>query len=395
MKTAAGFELTYCSNIHPADDWPGVFAKLRQIPPELKRRIASKHSFGIGLRLSAAEAAELLQGGNLADLRSFLRDEGLYVALLNGFPFAGFHDCCLKDQVFAPDWHTEERVNYTLQLIEILAGLLPEALDGGVSTSPLSYKPWHKTPRWEVLIVNVVRTVQAMLAVKRRDGRLIHLDIEPEPDGLLENTQEFLDFYTRLLSEGSPILARESGLSRARAEEAIREHVAICYDVCHFAVEHEEPAATIAALRGAGVRIGRAQISSAVRVALPEQAIDRETLQGDLAPLADTTYLHQVIGNNERFTDLSEALPRLIGAQSAEWRIHYHVPLFLEDYGRLSSTQAEVRSALKLLTPELTRHLEIETYTWSVLPADLKLNIVDSIEREYRWVLDRLLRDRP
>jgi hypothetical protein len=228
------------------------------------------------------------------------------------------------------------------------------------------------------------------MAVKQRDGLMIHLDIEPEPDGLVENSREFLEFYARLLSEGGPILTRESGLSGARAEEAIREHVTICYDVCHFAVEHEEPAATLAALNGAGIRIGRAQISSAVRVAMPELAADREALTKDLTPLADPTYLHQVIGREERFTDLIEALPQLSGAESAEWRIHYHVPLFLEDYGRLSSTQSEVRRTLELLTPELVKHLEIETYTWGVLPADLKLDIVDSIEREYRWVLEHL-----
>jgi hypothetical protein len=390
MRTEGGFELTYCSNIHPADGWRQVLAKLRQIPPELKRRISPQERFGIGLRLSNAEAAQLLDGGNLEELRHFFREEGLYVALLNGFPYAGFHDCCLKDQVFAPDWHTAERVEYTLRLVEILGGLLPENLEGGISTSPLSYKRWQQAPRWDVLIANVMRVVQAMMTVKLRDGRLLHLDIEPEPDGLLENTREFLDFYGMLLLQGCAILQRESGLSRQGAEDAIREHIAICYDVCHFAVEHEEPAATIGALRAAGVRLGRAQISSAVRVAIPELLKDREALRNDLAELADSTYLHQVIGEEERFADLLDALPRVSGAESSEWRIHYHVPLFMEHYGRLSSTQAEVRSALTLLTPDLVKHLEIETYTWGVLPADLKMDIVDSIEREYRWVLDKL-----
>jgi hypothetical protein len=384
MKTQGGFELTYCSNIHAADGWPQVYDKLRQIPKSLKKRLGSNEPFGIGLRLSNQEATQLLEGRNLADLTGFLRDEGLYVALINGFPFAGFHDCCLKDQVFAPDWHTDERVEYTSRLIEILSALIPEGLDGGISTSPLSYKRWQITPSWDVLVANVIRVVQALIEVYDRTGRVLHLDIEPEPDGLIENTPEFLAFYELLLSQGAPLL------KRARAEEAIRRHVAICYDVCHFAVEHEDPAETLASLRAAGVLIGRVQISSAVKVAIPNPAVEREALRLDLAPLADITYLHQVIGARERYADLTDALPHLNAAQSPEWRIHYHVPLFMESYGKLASTQSDVRSVLALLKPELVRHLEIETYTWSVLPPDLRLDIEDSIEREYRWVLNQL-----
>jgi hypothetical protein len=270
-------------------------------------------------------------------------------------------------------------VEYTLRLAEILERLLPAGLDGGVSTCPLSYKRWPGTPNWQELISHVIEVAEALARIKEQRGKVIHLDIEPEPDGLIENTREFLDFYEKLLAQAG-----------GQTEETIREHVTICYDVCHFAVEHEEPAATIAALGAAGVKMGRAQISSAVRVDLPKADADQKGLREHLSPLADSTYLHQVIGDRERFGDLPEGLAALSGAASKEWRIHYHVPLFLENYGLLSSTQAQVREALKVLTPEVTRHLEIETYTWSVLPADLKSDITDSIEREYRWVMGQL-----
>lgn len=364
MRTNSGFELTYCSNIHPADGWPQVFSKIRSHVPELKRRISPDSRFGLGLRLSNEEAVQLLKGSNLQEFANYLRDQEVYVALINGFPYAGFHDCALKDQVFAPDWHTEQRVDYTLRLVEILAALLPEDLDGGVSTCPLSYKRWPAKPDWDVLARNVERVARAMT------GTALHLDIEPEPDGLIENTREFIEFY-RKLSDG-------------------RDYVALCYDVCHFAVEHESPADTLAALEVEGVKIGRAQISSAIRVAIPDSTEGRKTLRDELAPLADTTYLHQIIGPCERFRDLPNGLDALESAKSNEWRIHYHVPLFVEDYGPLSSTQPEVQSALKLLSPNRVRHLEIETYTWGVLPPDLKLDIVDSIEREYQWVLSQL-----
>jgi sugar phosphate isomerase/epimerase len=362
MRTSAGFELTYCSNIHAADGWPQVFSNIRRYFPEQKRRISPDARFGLGLRLSNDEAGELLQGRNLQEFASFLRDNDLYVALINGFPFSDFHDCALKDQVFAPDWHTEERVVYTLRLLEILTALLPDDLDGSISTCPLSYKRWQRRPDWDLLVRNITRVADAM-----RDTS-IHLDIEPEPDGLIENTPEFVNFYRAL-------------------PEKEREHIAICYDICHFAVEHERPAETIAALTERGIQIGRVQVSSALKVSLSQ---NREPLRSTLAPLSDATYLHQVIGSRERFADLPNGLEALSKAESEEWRIHYHVPLFVENYGPLSSTQSEVRDALARLTPERVRHLEIETYTWGVLPPDLKLDILDSIEREYRWVLHQL-----
>jgi sugar phosphate isomerase/epimerase len=357
MRTGAGFELTYCTNIHAANGWQDVFANIRRYVPELKRRLSPHTRFGLGLRLSNDEAIELLSSDHLREFATFLGDHHLYVALINGFPYGGFHDCPLKDEVFAPDWHSEERVSYTLRLFEILSVLLPADLDGGVSTCPLSYKDWPNAPDWNTLIRNVVRIENALR------GTAMHLDIEPEPDGLVENTSEFLDFYGRLAARP--------------------EHIALCYDVCHFAVEYESPADTLARIQAADIPIGRVQISSALKAPIPSSAT---TLSG----LVDRTYLHQVIGNAERFPDLPQALAQIETARSREWRVHYHVPLFVEDYGSLSSTQAEVRATLSSLTPERVRHLEIETYTWGVLPPELKLDLVDSIEREYRWVLAQL-----
>lgn len=392
MRTPAGFELTYCSNIHPAEGWPQVFDSLRRHAPELKNRLCLDAPFGIGLRLANQEAVELLEGTNLEEFAAFLREAGLYVALLNGFPYGWFHDRKLKDLVFAPDWHTAERVDYTLKLVEILRRLLPEGLDGGVSTCPLSYKRWYTAaqPDWDLLIRNLLIVVHALLDVKRRHGRVIHLDIEPEPDGLVENTSEFVQFFEMLLREGPPLLAASAQITITQAEEALREHIAICYDLCHFAVEREEPDYTLRKLRAAGIRIGRVQLSSAVKVGISESGPQRQQLQRVLASLADSIYLHQTIGDSERFADLPDGIALLETSTDSEWRIHYHVPLFLSDYGQLGSTQSDVRNALAQLTPIEARHLEIETYTWSVLPPDLKLDIVDSIEREYRWVLSRL-----
>jgi hypothetical protein len=309
--------------------------------------------------------------------------------LINGLPYGWFHERRLKDQVFAPDWHSSERVSYTLRLVEILRQLLPDELDGGVSTCPLSYKPWfaHSSADWNLLIQNVVSVAEGMFQVRREHGRLIHLDIEPEPDGLVENTLEFLEFFKQLLSKGAPLLAQSAGLTLSGAEEALREHVGLCLDLCHFAVEHEDTSSTVAAVRAAGVRIGRVQVSSALKVSIPPGVPEREVLHNTLTSFIDPVYLHQVIGTTERFQDLPEGLACLPKTTASEWRVHYHVPLFIQDYETLSSTQPEVKNALAQLTPADVRHLEIETYTWGVLPAELKVDLVDSIEREYRWVL--------
>jgi sugar phosphate isomerase/epimerase len=392
MRIRKGFELTYCTNIHAADGWSQVFENLKRYAPELRNRLQPVDRFGLGLRLANNEAVELLSGSNLEEFEDFLRQSGLYVALINGFPYGWFHGRRLKDQVFAPDWHTEERVSYTLRLIEILSRLLPEGLDGGISTCPLSYKRWKSSsgPDWDLIVRNLVRTAARMFESERRAGQDIHLDIEPEPDGLVETTGEFIQLFERLLHTGAPLLATSAQLSLKQAEDALRQHLAFCYDLCHSTIEYEGSQTVIDALRRAGVRIGRVQVSSAIKVAIPSQSPERELLGEYLSAFADPVYLHQIIGNCERYADLPEALDRLKDTRSTEWRIHYHVPLFMTSYGKVDSTQSEVKEALVELRADEVRHLEIETYTWSVLPSHQRLDIVDSIEREYRWVMAQL-----
>ncbi len=381
MRLGAGgsLDLTYCTNIHPGNGWDEVFANLRRYAPALKERLAPGAPFGLGLRLSAEESAQLLGANRLRRFRDFLDAHGLYVALINGFVFGAFHGRPVKTEVFAPDWREEGRVHYTLRLVEILRQLLPSGMDGGISTCPLSYRRWvapDDRVAWEAITLNVVRVAQAMARAAGAEGRQLHLDIEPEPDGLLENTVDVIRWYRDwLLPAAGPALAR---------------HVQICFDTCHFAVEHEDPRTALDRLTDAGIRVGRAQISSALEV----------RSQGDtaLAHFADSPYLHQVIaegddGRFHRYPDLPDALRAVPDARGRRWRIHFHVPLFVEEYEGLGSTQPYVRSTLELLRqPGFTRHLEIETYTWDVLPPPLKGDLLESIEREYRWVMDQLAR---
>lgn len=401
ISTHGSFHLTYCTNIHPGEGWQEVFSNLEKYIPTLKARLAPSEPFGIGLRLANVAARELLEGA-LAQFQTWLLQQNLYVFTLNGFPYGEFHHQVVKDKVYAPDWSTQERLDYTLRLVKILATLLPEGLDGGISTLPLSYKPWltGKATRKTVLkngSLHLALAAVEMARIREETGKLLHVDLEPEPDGLLENTAEIIDFFQEwLLPIGGACLAERLGISQESAEAHLLEHIRICYDTCHFAVEYEDPEVVFAQLQAAGIRIGKIQLSAAVKVILPESAAQRRLVVERLRPFAESTYLHQVIersvdGKLHHYPDLLKALPWLEQSTAQEWRTHFHVPIFIRDYQILHSTQDDIVSVLNLLqTNHACKYLEIETYTWDVLPLEMKLDLLASIQREYEWVLSQL-----
>ena len=265
------------------------------------------------MRLSAAEARELLDGDHLAAFKSFLDREGLYVAIINGFPYGAFHGAPVKTNVYAPDWRDDARVQYTLDLIEILRRLLPDDVDGGVSTAPLSYKPWMSDAGehdWATITTNIARVAETLVRIRGESGQLLHLDIEPEPDCLLENTTETIEFFERwLFQHGAEWLAARLGISMAAARDAVREHIRVCFDCCHFAVEFEDPDAALDRFQAAGIRIGRVQLSSALRVARPANAAASANVAARLRPFVESTYLHQVVATQRRRT-LALSRPR-------------------------------------------------------------------------------------
>ena len=399
LATKNNLHLTYCTNIHPGETWTEVANNLKQYIPQLKTRLAPNQPFGIGLRLAAAAAQELLNGDNLSQFQSWLQEEDLYVFTLNGFPYGGFHHQVVKDRVYAPDWSKSERLDYSLKLIKILMTLLPENLDGGISTLPISYKPWWQNSNDKNQILqqsslNLAQAIAKMAEIYQNTGKLLHLDLEPEPDGMLENTAEVIDFFQDwLLPVAGKWLQQQLGISSALAESWIFEHIRVCYDTCHFAVEYEEPQYIIQGLGNAGIKIGKIQLSSAIAIDIPTELAQRKLILEKLSPFAESTYLHQVIARNsdrtlQHYPDLATALPHLLTTGAQEWRTHFHVPIFIRDYQLLESTQEHIAKLLQLLpNNDLSHHLEIETYTWEVLPPEMKLDILTSIEREYQWVL--------
>ncbi len=396
------FHLTYCTNIHPGESWDEVFANLQQYLPVLKAKLSPEHPFGVGLRLADVAARELLAGDTLAQFQNWLNQQDLYVFTLNGFPYGEFHRQVVKDQVYAPDWSKLERVDYTWRLATILAALLPEGTDGGISTVPLSYKPWWttKTARESVLhqsSLNLAQITAHLVRIRAETGKLLHLDLEPEPDGLIENTAEVIDFFQEWLwPKGGASLAKILGISPQSAQSQLQEHIRICYDTCHFAVEYEKPASVFAHLQAAGIAIGKIQLSAALQVKLPTDIQKRTVLVERLRPFAESTYLHQVIERQQddmlhRYRDLIDALPYLEQSKAQEWRTHFHVPIFIRDYQLLQSTQEDIITVLELLQQNhACQHLEIETYTWEVLPPQMKMDLLASIQREYEWVVSKL-----
>ncbi len=399
MKIENGSHLTYCTNIHSGEAWQEVFANLEKYVLELKARLAPNKPFGIGLRSSDVAARELLEADNLTNFQKWLTQKDLYIFTLNGFPYGGFHNQVVKDQVYAPDWSQQERLDYTLRLVKILAALLPQDMDGGISTVPLSYKPWLRDAASKESVlragsIHLAMVAAEMIRIREETGKLLHIDLEPEPDGLIENTAEVIDFFQNwLLPLGGNHLAQILGISQELAEAHLLNHVRICYDTCHFALEYEDPAAVFANFQGAGIKIGKIQISAAVRVNLPDNTEKRQIIAERLRPFAESTYLHQVIerhadGTLHHYPDLVTALPYLENSTAQEWRTHFHVPIFIHDYNLLQSTQDDIVKVLDLLRMnDACKHLEIETYTWDVLPPEMKIDLLASIQREYEWVL--------
>ena len=385
LRADPPLHLTYCTNIHPAQGWNAVDESLRRIAPGLKAKLSPAAPFGIGLRLGARDARELLEGDRLARFRAWLDEQGLYVAIINGFPYGPFHGEPVKTNVYAPDWRAFARVDYTINLATILAALVPDGVTGGISTVPLSYKAWMRSAPpsdWDAIVGNVLAVLERLVQLRHETGKVLHLDIEPEPDCSLETTDEAIEFFERRL--------------RPNAGSLIDDHIQLCFDCCHCAVEFEDPIDALNRLRRAGVRIGRVQLSSALTVVMPNEPEAAHGVATRLAPFADSTYLHQVVehGGSElrRFPDLDVALGGVQGAppfkEDRSWRIHFHVPLFAAEYDGLSSSQDIVSAVIREARERpFTQHLEIETYTWNVLPDGLKMEIGASIAREYEWVL--------
>jgi len=389
--------LSYCTNIHPGESWDEIRGNLERYLPQVKRRVCPDAPFGVGLRLSALAARSLSAPDALAQFVGFLRQNDLYVFTINGFPYGPFHGTRVKEDVYLPDWRDEARLEYTNTLADLLAALLPSDGDhyGSISTVPGAFKPNAATPHAIGQIADLlIRHVAHLLNLERNTGRTIVLALEPEPCCLLETIAETVAFFRDHLysRRAATTLASLAEFDMHEAEDALRRHLGVCLDLCHAAVEFEDPADCLDALAGAGIPVAKIQVTAGLR-------IPRVTA-GTVAALQrfdDGVYLHQVVERTStalrRYVDIDAACASdAWRGGDCEWRVHFHVPVFLEELDGFSSTQAFVREALALHRQQArTPHLEVETYTWAVLPAHARAApIEEAIARELLWVRKEL-----
>lgn len=385
MQLNHGCHLAYCTNVHPAESWAETFAAIERHTLAVKKRICPHGRYAIGLRLSDLASRELADSTKVLEFQRWLDKHECYIFTINGFPFGEFHGTRVKEHVYLPDWTSPERLDYTNRLFDLLAQLVPHGIEGSVSTVPGSFKEFIRTPeQLQFIRNNVWRCVEHIARMCELTGRNLHLGLEPEPLGLLENSIETAEFFDRLRDEhpGDPRLD---------------EHLGVNYDTCHFAVEFEEPHEAVARLQNHRIRLSKIHVSNALKLR-PTQA----TLS-QLAAFADDVYLHQVIMRHEngsltRYKDLDLALNSPLArnlSSETEWRVHFHVPLRSEPSADLETTADHVVGLLQLLQtePKLCTHLEMETYTWAVLPEAMKSrSVVEQLVGEYDWML-RQLRD--
>lgn len=351
--------ISYCTNVHPAEDVDGIVAQLERYALPVRERLGADR-LGVGLWLSAPVARGLADdAGARKAFRAELDARGLNVYTLNAFPYGGFHDDVVKHAVYRPEWTNPDRVAYTIDCVNVLSDLLAEdASYGSISTLPLAWRePWAEQ--------DDRRAAEAFAEVVRAIGdRPIKLAVEPEPGCVLDTVADALGWLSGRVDP---------------------EYVGLCLDTCHLAVSFADPAESLKAIAESDVDIVKVQASAALHVEKPAEA--REAL----AAFAEPRYLHQVRelsgGVVHKADDLPEAWTDLPG--EGPWRVHFHMPLHQAPAAPLSTTTDVLRTVAAGLPGE--PHIEVETYTWSVLPD--AGDLVGGIAAELEWAQTNLVKE--
>jgi hypothetical protein len=375
-------DLGYCSNVHPGESLDDILGMVAPAVGAVRAARGLAHT-SAGLWLSGAAVEALADPEARSRFRAALDEHGIRLRTLNAFPYGDFHAESVKEGAFLPDWSDERRLRYTLAAADVLAECLAlDAEEGTVSTVPLGLRAAWSGEKENAALGHLLTLAQALDGMLERTGRVIRVCLEPEPGGALERTDQAVAFFDRWL------LPAADALQVPR--EVVRRHLGICYDVCHQAVMFEDAAGSLARLLEARIPVGKIQLSCAL------EAPDAQAVRA-LADYAEPRYLHQVrVPGRERLygaPDLGLALadPKL--PSDRPWRAHFHVPVHAERFERgLISTQAEVLKVFDFLAAHRTfrPHLEVETYTWQVLPGNRRPRddqaLVQGIAAEIDWV---------
>ncbi len=394
--TPEDLTIGYCTNVHAGVDLPAIRENLDKYAVAVRDEVHAEDqgSLGVGLWIPDQASRELVTGTAAVDFAGFLSDRQLSAFTINGFPYDNFHQDVVKHRVYLPTWCQRERLEYTQRLAEILVAILPDEQSvGSISTLPIG---WPNNPHGNASDnqdrkqagVYLRELAKFLEELESRAGRQVLVAIEPEPGCVLDTTADMIEFFDSELPEKSH-----------------RRYLTVCHDICHSAVMMEPQREVIGRLADAGIGIGKVQVSSAVSVDWAAMADERkaEALQ-QLSDFAEDRYLHQT-GRSRRDGefDLVEDLPSLIAKHNDQpvddlrWIVHFHVPIFIERFGHLGTSQHDVLECLRTLlgnsessgtSAQFSGHLEIETYAWTVLPEEMrKRGLAEDIASEFQWLI--------
>lgn len=369
--------LAYCTNVHPTEDFEALLDQVRRYGGGVRARLGVDR-LGLGLWLPAPVAAHLADHPDVERLRDALAAGGLEVVTLNAFPYAGFHDPEVKKAVYRPDWCDSARLEYTLNCATVLAKLLPDdAARGSISSLPLGWRsPWY-ADRQHQAEEHLAGLVDGLEKLQAETGWQIRVGLEPEPGCAVETTTDAVE----------------------RLADVDTDWIGVCLDTCHLAVEYEDPAAAVERLAHSGLPVVKAQASAALQASTPADPATREALRD----YSEDRFLHQTREHAGGRTMGRDDLPDALDGRRAlrgrgTWRVHFHVPLHERPADPLDGTHDHLTQTLTALLggpSAVTDHIEVETYTWSVLPEGRRPEgpdgLVAGIAAELGWARDRLV----
>jgi len=389
--------LSYSTLVHPADNWDELWDSVTRYLPAVKKRLSPTKPFAVSLRLANKSVSALTANpAERRKLKKFFDDNDMYLYTANAFPYGSFKGERVKEQVYEPDWRSDDRATYTMRVADILAEIAPAGVNPSIQTPPLGFKPRVTGPDVvKAYDAQVIHVVAHLVELQRKTGRTVTLAIEPEPACFLEKTTETITYFKNHLYADSAVdaLARQTGMSTTQARDALHRQLGTVYDVCHQAVEFEDVVQSLKDLRANGIPVHKFQIASALRI--PDVTPDKVMA---LKAFDDPIYFHQTVerrnGKIIHYVDIPDALAAYDGkADGREWRTHFHVPVFLDDLGIFKTTRPDIEAALRYHASDpVSDQVEIETYTWDVLPDSYKTgDIVEYVSRELEWVRDSLM----
>ncbi|MBL4883590.1 MAG: metabolite traffic protein EboE [Planctomycetaceae bacterium] len=376
--------LSYCCNVHPSS----TTEELLQILSEKTAHVQelTNQPIAAGLWLADTVTRELTQSAaSLESLKEKLSQLQLPCYTLNAFPYGNFHTERVKEQVYLPDWASTDRLDYTVRCAKLLAEILPEGVEGSISTVPLGFKELCTDSDFMTRSCDqLIELARQLDQLHDQTGRVIRLAIEPEPLCVIETTAEAVSFFEQLRQRAQSV----------QAEQVVNTHLGLCYDICHQAVEYEDVSESIQTLESNEIRINKVHITCAIELRNPASNVEGREF---LAQFAEPRYLHQTFtklttGSSDsgiqHTTDLTPEFalsPPQNWLDAPSWRIHFHVPVHADSMGPLGTTRASLIQAMQSVKQlSYAPHLEVETYTWNVMPGETPTDVCQGLAEEMR-----------